>query len=261
MFLSIACSRLNGRSLRATGLSTCPFCFSFRLLSLVLSQCSLWGQNDCAHSRWESVPWPIVARDRGLKEHLPSKHRFSVSRGSNAFVSVALGILWLRMTPGSQGSWLQKISCQRMEGAHAAQAQLPQIRGGRVNTQASSVPQQGLPFPNSLPLMLASVVFPLTQHLASGGEPVGKTGGGGTMGQRVPKPQKDGQPATSPNRLDTCFGKTVTESQSRTSSPPALPPYTLSAVGPSPLHTSPDLTSAGNLQGYITFHQEYHCVV
>lgn len=57
----------------------------------------------------------------------------------------------------------------------------------RVNVQASSAPQQGLPFPNSLPLMLANVVFPLTQHLASGGKPVGKVGAGegGRQWERV----------------------------------------------------------------------------
>lgn len=102
----------------------------------------------------------------------------------------------------------------------------------RVNTQASSAPQQGLPFPNSLPLMLASVVFPLTQHLVSGGKPVRKAGAGeGTMGQRVSKPQKDGQAVTSPNGLATCFGKTVTESQGHTSSMATLPPVAMSAVG------------------------------
>lgn len=84
----------------------------------------------------------------------------------------------------------------------------------RVNVQASSAPQQGLPFPNSLPLMLANVVFPLTQHLASGGRPVGKVGageGGGRWERAMPKPEREGRSATFPNTLDTCFGKTVTE--------------------------------------------------
>jgi hypothetical protein len=151
---------------------------------------------------------------------------------------------------------MQKISCQRMERAHSAQAQPLQIRGGRVNTQASSAPQQGLPFPNSLPLMLASVVFPLTQHLVSGGKPVRKAGAGeGTVGQRVSKPQKDGQAATSPNELATCFGKTVTEPQGHASSMTTLPPVAMSAVGP-PTTPRGQLTSLqlGKLQGCITFH-------
>lgn len=77
--------------------------------------------------------------------------------------------------------------------------------------------------------MLASVVFPLTQHLVSGGKPVRKAGAGeGTVGHRVSKPQKDGQPATWPTGLDTCFGKTVTHA----SSTAPLPSFAVSAVGP-----------------------------
>lgn len=81
----------------------------------------------------------------------------------------------------------------------------------RVNVQASSAPQQGLPFLNSLPLMLANVVFPLTQHLASGGTPVGKVGAGEGGGQRervMPTQSSKGRSATFPNQPDTCFGKT-----------------------------------------------------
>lgn len=63
----------------------------------------------------------------------------------------------------------------------------------RVNVQASSAPHQGLPFLNSLPLMLANVVFPLTQHLASGGKPAGKVGageGGGEWERVRPKAEE-----------------------------------------------------------------------
>lgn len=84
----------------------------------------------------------------------------------------------------------------------------------RVNVQASSAPQQGLPFLNSLPLMLANVVFPLTQHLVSGGKPVGKVGaeeGGGQWERVMPKQKRKGQSSTFPNKLDTCFGKTRTK--------------------------------------------------
>lgn len=83
----------------------------------------------------------------------------------------------------------------------------------RVNTQTSSAPQQGLPFPNSLPLMLANVVFPLTQHLASGGKPVGKVGAGegGGRWESHAKARERGPEATFPNMLTTCFGKAVTE--------------------------------------------------
>lgn len=56
--------------------------------------------------------------------------------------------------------------------------------------------------------MLANVVFPLTQHLASGGQPVGKVRAG--EGAR-PKPETEGRSAVFPNTLDTCFGKTVPE--------------------------------------------------
>ena len=62
--------------------------------------------------------------------------------------------------------------------------------------------------------MLANVVFPLTQHLASGGKPVGKVGageGGGTGERVMPKQEGEGLSATFPNKPDTCFGKTVTE--------------------------------------------------
>lgn len=84
----------------------------------------------------------------------------------------------------------------------------------RVNVQASSAPQQGLPFLNSLPLMLANVVFPLTQHLASGGKPVGKVGageGGGERERAMPRQKRGARGATFPNKLDTCFGKTGTK--------------------------------------------------
>lgn len=68
----------------------------------------------------------------------------------------------------------------------------------RVNVQASSAPHQGLPFLNSLPLMLANVVFPLTQHLASGGKPAGKVGagegGGEWESEAKGRGEQDGEP-------------------------------------------------------------------
>lgn len=84
----------------------------------------------------------------------------------------------------------------------------------RVNVQASSASHQGLPFLNSLPLMLANVVFPLTQHLASGGKPAGKVGAGREEEngrERGQRQRRAGLGATLPNKLDTCFGKTGTK--------------------------------------------------
>lgn len=163
----------------------------------------------------------------------------------------------LRMAPQSQGclsaeDLLPKDGVSTLSSGPAA----PDKRWPVLTRRLPLRPSRAFLFQTSLPLMLASVVFPLTQHLVSGGKPVRKAGAGeGTVGQRVSKPQKDGQPVSSPNGLDTCFGKTVTESQGRASSMANLPPFAMSAVGPLTT-TRGQLTSLqlGKLQGCITFH-------
>lgn len=91
----------------------------------------------------------------------------------------------------------------------------------RVNVQASAAPQQDLPFLNSPPLMSANVVFPLTQHLASGGKPVGKVSaeeGRGRWEGVTPGHEGKGPAAPVPNKLDTCFGKAEAKPPSLASS-------------------------------------------
>lgn len=143
----------------------------------------------------------------------------------------------------------------------------------RVNVQASSAPQQGLPFLNSLPLMLANVVFPLTQHLASGGTPVGKVGAGEGGGQRervMPTQSSKGRSATFPNQPDTCFGKTGPKLSLASLSVRSAfcSPKVCDHHGPGPLPhgAAPphgELTPRENRRrdGSMTFLHEFNCLI